>query len=87
MSEIKFLNLVLDEAIHGSFFRLKDEASREIIQYELSLLYRHKIYNEDAERIQKRVSALAESIDCVLNECLNDCLRNVEKALEKGNYD
>lgn len=72
--------------IDNSFVTLKNEASREILQYELSLLYRHKIYGEHASVVQERVLRLVEKVDRVLNECREDLLKKLAVAIEEGGY-
>lgn len=83
---LTYLKHAHNEAIREAFATLKDKVSRDILNYELSILYRNKIYDQDAELVQNNISLLAENIDHILNEYRDGCLRDIEAVIEQGGY-
>lgn len=48
MFQISYQNQVFSEAVYNVFANLKDEMSSSLLNYELGVLYKHKIYDQDA---------------------------------------
>lgn len=74
---------MINELIYASFARLKDDISRELMQFEVSTLYQGKLYDSEAKMVQAKFSRLALFVDNMLNEQMELCAEKIEEGLEK----
>lgn len=87
MQQINYLKQQFTESIHNSFANLKDKASADILNFELSNLYRNKLYGPSAEILQHHTMGLAEDMDKIFNEYCSKCLQSIDEMLDQISFD
>jgi hypothetical protein len=78
-----YLKQKLSRSIEDSIVLLKDKISGDLLNLELSILYDHKLYGQDAQFVQNTFDELAVGIDIALNECLEHCTGQIEDIIDR----
>lgn len=75
-----FLSDLFLESIIDSQERLKGKLAQDILNCQISFLYRNKIYDERARRVETLLDGFSEEVDDLINQHYNG-IRSVTNAL------
>ncbi len=81
MLKDEYLDQICCELIYESFLKLKNDMSRELLNSELSILYKERIYGNELKLRQEKYSILAAEIDDILNNQMEVLMNKIEDKL------